>query len=163
MNLDEAQRRQVAQWVEQGLKLSEIQDRLAAELGLRLTYMEVRLLVDDLRLTPKDAERPKPGAVTLPGPAASAPANPAARPAPTPPGAVPAKSAGVSVTVDQVARPGTMVSGKVTFSDGNSADWYFDQMGRLGLVPQKPGYRPPAADMQQFQMSLESELSKLGF
>src|SRR5947208_2764781 len=65
MNLDEAQRRQVGQWIEQGLKLSEIQDRLAAELGLRLTYMEVRLLVDDLKLTPKDVEPPKRGPATL--------------------------------------------------------------------------------------------------
>jgi hypothetical protein len=55
------------------------------------------------------------------------------------------------------------VSGKVTFSDGNQAEWYLDQAGRLGLVPQQTGYRPPAADVQQFQMALETELSKLGF
>ena len=29
MNLDEGQRRRVAEWIEQGLKLSEIQDKLA--------------------------------------------------------------------------------------------------------------------------------------
>ena len=59
MNLDEAQRQRVTAWILQGAKLSEIQTRLAAEFGLRLTYMEVRLLVDDLKLTPKDPEPPK--------------------------------------------------------------------------------------------------------
>jgi hypothetical protein len=64
--------------------------------------------------------------------------------------------------VDQVARPGTVVSGRVTFSDGISAIWQFDEMGQLRLAPEQPGYRPPAADVQQFQMALETELSKLG-
>src|SRR5919197_4497994 len=65
MNLDDAQKRTVAEWIAQGLKLSEIQKRLSEELGLHLTYMEIRLLVDDLKLTPKDTEPPKP--VQLPG------------------------------------------------------------------------------------------------
>ena len=69
----------------------------------------------------------------------------------------------VSLSVDQLARPGAMVSGKVTFSDGNSADWYFDQSGQLGLVPQQPGYRPPPADLQQFQTALNEELTRMGF
>jgi hypothetical protein len=68
----------------------------------------------------------------------------------------------VSIAVDHLARPGAVVSGKVTFSDGNKADWYIDQTGRLGLVPQQPGYRPPTGDVQQFQAALEGELSKLG-
>jgi len=60
MNLDDEQKRKVTEWIAQGLKLSEIQKRLGDELGLRLTYMEARLLVDDLKLMPKDTERPKP-------------------------------------------------------------------------------------------------------
>ena len=60
MNLDDAQKKKVTEWIAQGLKLSEIQKRLGDELGLRLTYMEARLLVDDLKLMPKDTERPKP-------------------------------------------------------------------------------------------------------
>jgi hypothetical protein len=170
MNLDEAQRKKVAEWVREGLKLSEIQNRLASELGVRLTYMEVRLLVDDLKLTPKDVEPPKPveSALTSGGPSGAAARTAAAKPgaaAPKPaelaePAAAPG---GVSVSVDQIARPGAVVSGKVTFSDGNRADWYIDQAGRLGLVTQQPGYRPPAADLQQFQAALETELSRMGF
>ena len=170
MNLDEAQRKQVTSWIAAGLKLSEIQNRLASELGVRLTYMDVRLLVDDLKLTPKDIEPVRPA--TLAAPAASgtpvhpsdkAPTKKAAEPAAPAAPAAAGANAGVSVSVDQLARPGAVVSGKVTFSDGHKADWYFDQTGRLGLVPQQAGYRPPPADLQQFQMKLEAELSQMGY
>lgn len=161
MKLDETQQRHVEQWIRQGLKLSEIQSRLADEMGLRLTYMEVRLLVDDLKLTPVDPTPPK---------EAAQPAQPA-------PGAselhgiqtadnkqFDKQSANhVGVTVDQIARPGALVSGKVTFSDGQVADWTLDQTGRLGLAPQQKGYRPSAMDVEQFQIGLQNELAKLGF
>ncbi len=69
----------------------------------------------------------------------------------------------VSVSVDKLARPGALVSGKVTFTDGNQAAWHLDQTGRLGLVPQQAGYRPPDADVEDFRAALETELAKLGF
>ncbi len=164
MNLDDAQRKKVAEWLAEGLKLSEIQGRLDKELGLRLTYMEVRFLVDDLKLTPKDVEPPKPLPAALGG-ATPAPAGgkPPIAPPAAPEPAPGAAASGVTVTVDQLTRAGALVSGKVTFSDGNKADWYMDQTGRLGLSVQQPGYRPPAEDVQEFQMALERELSKLGF
>ena len=167
MSLDESQRKKVIEWIGQGLKLSEIQNRLASEFGLRLTYMDVRLLVDDLKVTPKDVEKPKalpstpltaPGPVQTQTPAAPGKATPPAQ-KPAEPARVPGQ---VAVSVDQLARPGAVVSGKVTFSDGNKAEWYLDQMGRLGLAPQQAGYRPPAADVQQFQAALENELAKMG-
>ncbi len=160
MTLDDAQKNKVSQWIAEGLKLSDIQNRLSAELGIRMTYMDVRLLVDDLKLTPKDVEPSK--AAALPGPGPAAAAAPAAQEKTRKAGAAP-KPGAVSLSVDQLARPGAVVSGKVTFSDGNMAEWYFDQTGRLGLVPQQTGYRPPAADLQQFQTLLDSELSRLGF
>lgn len=165
MNLDEAQRKKVTEWIGQGLKLSEIQNRLSSDLGLRLTYMEVRLLVDDLKLTPKDVEKPKPVQSALSAQTASvAPGQPkTGKPTKAPLKSEETEAAGgVSVSVDQLARPGAVVSGKVTFSDGNRAEWYLDQAGRLGLVAQQPGYRPPPADVQQFQSALEAELSKMG-
>ena len=140
-----------------GAKLSEIQTRLASELGLKLTYMEVRFLVDDLKLTPKDPEPPKVAA-----PVAEA-AKPADKKSPPPPAGPAGATGSVSVTVDQLARPGAIVSGKVTFSDGQQADWYLDQTGRLGVVPKQPGYKPSAADVQQFQTALQSEIARLGF
>src|SRR5262249_3556195 len=148
--LDDAQRQKVAAWIGQGLSISDIQNRLASEVNLRLTYMQVRFLVDDLKLVPKDVERAKSGAgAGLQSPAApSAAAAAASKTART---NVP-QAGGVSLSVDQLARPGTMVSGKVTFSDGNTADWYYDQTGRLGLVPQQNGYRPGPEDVEEFRI-----------
>jgi hypothetical protein len=158
MNLDETQRQTVAKWIAEGAKLSDIQKRLL-ELGVKLTYLEVRFLVDDLKLTPKDPEPPK---AVVPPAAAPAAAKPAAgaptlspEPAPLP--------GGVSVTVDQITKPGAMISGKATFSDGQIADWYLDQTGRLGVVPKQAGYKPSAADVQDFQLALQQEVAKLGY
>ena len=153
MNLDEAQRQKVAAWIAEGLKLSEIQNRIASEFGTRLTYMEVRLLVDDLKLTPKDPEPIKTAELAAAPPAAAAPA----------PTETKLATGGVSVTVAEIARPGALVSGQVTFSDGQQAEWYLDQTGRLGVLPKQQGYKPTAADVQQFQMTLEREMAKLGF
>jgi len=163
MNLDEAQRQRVTAWILQGAKLSEIQTRLAAELNLKLTYMEVRLLVDDLKLTPKDPEPPKAAAQIGAAPTAGASPPPAGKETSPTPATPPPATGSVSVTVDQLARPGAIVSGKVTFSDGQSADWYLDQTGRLGVVPKQQGYKPSAADVQQFQVALQNELARMGF
>ena len=59
MNLTEEQRQRVTAWILAGAKLAEIQSRLASECGVKLTYMEARFLVDDLKLVPKDPEPPK--------------------------------------------------------------------------------------------------------
>ena len=156
MKLDDAQRQKVATWIAEGAKLSEIQSRLASEFGLKLTYMEARFLVDDLKLTPRDPEPPK----VVEPPAAAKPL----ATTPVAPGENnPATGGKVSVTVDQIARPGAVVSGKVTFSDGQIAEWYLDQSGRLGVVPKQQGYKPSAADVQDFQLALQQEVAKLGY
>ena len=167
MKLDDTQKLQVVQWIEQGLKLSEIQSRIAAEFKLALTYMDVRFLVDDLKLMPKDPEPPtvadlppKPAADAPPAPPATPPAS-ETEPQPAPP-ATPG-AAKVSVVVDQIARPGAIVSGKVTFSDGQTAEWTLDQNGQLGLATQEKGYRPSRPDVQEFQQALQGELAKMGF
>src|ERR1700691_5986688 len=136
MNLDEKQRQAVTAWIDQGLKLSDIQKRLETDFGLRVTYLDVRLIVDDLKLKPKDPPPPPKPATPL-----------ATEPEPT------AAAGGVNVSVDQLTKPGAMVSGKVKFSDGKSADWFLDQTGRLGLAPAEKGYKPPAADLQEFQVA----------
>src|SRR5687767_6160501 len=146
MNLNEEQKKRVSGWIAEGLKLSDIQKRLEKEFQLRLTYLETRLLIDELKLTPKDAEPPP-----QPKNLSNAAVPPKGKEAPAPPG-------GVSVKVDTVTRPGAVVSGKVTFSDGNSADWYLDQMGRPFMVPAQQGYRPSPADLQSFQEQLQQEL-----
>jgi len=150
MQLTTEQQQVARQWVADGMKLSEFQRRLEADFGLRMTYMDVRMLVADLQVMPKDPEPPK-----------TAPVPEATNPTPLAP-AEPEPASGVKITVDAVTRPGAMVSGKVTFSDGQKATWLLDTTGRLGLMPDTKGYRPSAADGQEFQIALEQELMRMG-
>lgn len=167
MKLEPAQEAKVQEWIGQGLKVAEIQTRLAEELGLKLTYMEARFLLDDLKLKPKDPPAPVVSATvaTSAGPLPPAPAGgrPAAPPGLTPLPPASAGPGGVQVSVDTVARPGAIVSGKVTFSDGQRGTWYLDQMGRLGVGAETTGYKPSQADLADFQAQLDAELARAGF
>ena len=158
MQLTEEQKIKVAQWIEEGVKLAEIQSKLGSEFDIRLTYMEARMLVDDLKLLPKDPEQPaKP---VSPDPTPGVPEADPQMVAEAPPAAA---SGQVTVSTDTLARPGAMVSGKVTFSDGQSAVWYIDQFsGQLGMVPPFPGFKPSQDDVRQFQVLLDKELSRQG-
>jgi hypothetical protein len=138
MSLTDDQKAAISKWIEEGASLSDIQKRLKEEFQISLTYLEARLLADDLKLALKEPERP-------------------VEPPPLPPpDKAPSTAAGkVSVTIDQITRPGAMISGRATFSDGQAAEWYLDQTGRLGLNPSTPGYRPSQQDVMDFQMELE--------
>lgn len=162
------QQKAVATWAAEGATLNDIQDRLKREFGFTLTYMETRLLVMELGLKLQDKPKEK-----LPEPEPAAPRSDAAadevsdQDAPFDDGAgPPPESAGagnVTVTLDVVTVPGTMVSGKATFSDGKTASWYLDQFGRLGLRAVEPGYQPPPADIPVFQKQLQRLLQQQGF
>jgi hypothetical protein len=77
------------------------------------------------------------------------------------PADVPAGS--LKLEVDRIMRPGTVVSGNVTFSDGVSGKWALDQYGRLMLDTGQKGYQPSAADVQIFQRELQQQLQRHGF
>jgi hypothetical protein len=68
----------------------------------------------------------------------------------------------IKVEVDRVVRPGTVVSGAVTFSDGVTGKWALDQYGRLMLESSRKGYKPTAADVQAFQRELSAQLQRHG-
>lgn len=78
-----------------------------------------------------------------------------------PPG--PAGASSVKVDIDRIVRPGAVVSGSVTFSDGVSGKWALDQYGRLMLETGQKGYQPPASDVQAFQRELSSQLQRQGY
>lgn len=137
MTLTDDQKSAVLRWIEEGAGPSDIQKRLKEEFQISFTYLETRLLADDLKLQFKEPERP---------------AEPIPAPVEEPPAAAPGK---VTVTIDQITRPGAMISGRATFSDGETAGWYLDQTGRLGLDPNTAGYRPSQDDVMAFQIELE--------
>jgi hypothetical protein len=161
--LTPAQITKVSQWVAEGASLSVIQGKLSSELGISMTFLDVRFLVDDLNLTLQEKEEPKkPEEPVAEVPASEAPVADATQAA-APAEAAPAGAPTVKVELDPLARPGTMVSGTVTFSDGQLADWYIDMEGRPGVVPRVPGYRPTQPDIVDFQTKLDVVLRQAGY
>ena len=164
MELTEQQKTTITGWVKEGCGLSEIQRRLASEFGLRPTFMDVRFLILDLGLEIREKSTPRavPKAVE---PEVDAPLEDVAddgfseeagdRPSEGP--------GGVSVEVDRIMKPGALVSGTVTFSDGVKAAWMLDQYGRLALDAKQPGYRPTPEDIEGFQLALQKEVAKKGY
>jgi len=158
VELTDAQKQAVSEWVAQGAGLADVQSRLSSELGITATFMDVRFLVIDLGLELKEAEgtRPEPAAEDL-----GAAAPPSAES-----DAEPGDAAGigtVSVEVDRVMKPGSVVSGSVTFSDGVTASWALDQLGRLAISADREGYRPSEEDLGAFQQELQAALERKGF
>jgi len=188
MALTSEQKQTVAAWVTAGDNLSIVQKKLSEQFKISMTYMDVRFLVDDLGLELKNAS-PKADAsdVTKAAPvraaakpAANAVADPATEPAEgtlddgelpetalpddgADEATVPGVPGGVTLELDRIMRPGTAVSGTVTFSDGVSGKWALDQYGRLMLDTGQKGYQPSAPDVQAFQRELQSQLQRQGY
>lgn len=188
MELSPEQKQAVASWIAAGDNLSAIQKKLSEQFKISLTYMDVRFLVDDLGLelkTPAPNPEPKAADGGLKPDASAKSAEKkgglfdklkkavgAGEDSDPPADAVdedapedlePVGEGKVSVELDVITRPGTVVSGTVSFSDGTKGKWALDQYGRLMLDTGKPGYQPNPADVQAFQQELSAQLQKRGF
>jgi len=168
MELTEQQKTAVTSWVKEGCGLSEIQRRLKSEFDLRPTFMDVRFLILDLGLEIQDGTashadpKKKEAAVEeTDSPEAESDDNTDLTGNDEDP--APGTAGGVSVQVDLVMKPGALVSGTVTFSDGVKAAWMLDQYGRLALDSKQPGYRPSPEDIEGFQRALQNEVAKKGY
>lgn len=148
--LTEEQKDIVRGWAQAGAELGEIHRRLAEELGIHMTYFEARLLVSELNVSLDKPEDPAEASAEDVSLESDDPLEVAA-------------DGAVSVTVDQIAQPHAMVSGRVTFSDGKGAGWYVDPTGRLGIDPDVEGYRPDQEDVIAFQKQLQETLKSQGF
>ena len=129
------------QWAAEGATMSDLQRHLKEDFGFSITYMDTRFAILDLGI--QLIEEPK----VVPKVAEKA--------APVPTGVV-------TATMDTLTLPGSMASGKVTFSDGETAIWMLDQTGRPGLDPDTPGYRPTQDDIIEFQQQLRALIQKSG-
>jgi hypothetical protein len=176
MTLTPEQAKTVSEWVAAGDNLYTVQKKLADQLKVSMTYMDVRFLVDDLNLQLKDPE-PK-------ADASDVSKTPAPKPVAEKKGFIDkakeklglAKGgaeedglaeedvlpppSNVRVAVDKVSlNPNAMASGTVAFPDGVTGKWIVDLQGRPGLVEvSKPGYRPSPADAQAFMQELSVAL-----
>ena len=160
-NLTPPQRQLVEQWAAEGANLNQIQDRLKTECATTLTYMETRMLLMDLGVKLQDKPRAQPAAEIKPAAADEVVTDAGDQEFEAP--AAPAGTGTFSVSADVEPVPGALVSGKATFTDGNSVMWFMDQSGRFGLKGPTPDYQPPPADIPQLQRELNQLLQLRGF
>jgi hypothetical protein len=135
------QKEALKQWAAEGATMSDLQRHLKEDFGHTLTYMDTRFLILDLGIElieePKIEKKEEPKAAPVP-------------------------TGFVETTMDTLTRPGALVSGKVVFSDGETAIWTLDQNGRPGLSAETVGYRPTPEDIQEFQIQLRDLIQKSG-
>lgn len=149
MEISDAQKATITQWIQEGRSLADVQRSLREEFEISMTYMDVRFLVDDLDIAVVEEEEVA---------EEDADAEPAVAEI------VDEGDGTVTVDVDAIMRPGSLVSGTVRFSDGVSLGWQLSAAGQLGLIPgDDPEYRPAPEDVQSFQTQLEEVLRKKGF
>ncbi|MGC4015276.1 MAG: hypothetical protein QM755_12280 [Luteolibacter sp.] len=138
------QKEALVKWAAEGATMADLQRRLKEEFQLGITYMDTRFLVLDLGLELKEDEKPE----------EKKPEEALEAPVPT---------GKVEVTIDELVLPGALVSGRVSFSDGEGGTWLIDQSGRPGLDPDTPNYRPSQEDIAEFQVQLRAVLQKRGY
>tara|TARA_R110002096_G_scaffold4501_6_gene21069 strand:- start:7071 stop:7571 length:501 start_codon:yes stop_codon:yes gene_type:complete len=164
MQLTEDQQQKVRQWASEGADLGNIQKRLAEELEITISFMETRFLISDLNITLHEEVEEEPEEPAVSDQATEGPVGEegglGAKDDPEEPSL--GGPGEVSVSLDTIAQPGMMASGKATFSDGETAVWYIDEMGRLGMDATTPGYRPAEADLMKFQEELGKAARKAG-
>ncbi len=145
-DLSEEQIETLRGWTAQGDQLADLQRKMKEEFSLNVTYMDMRFVVLDLGLEIQSQEEPEEEKET------EEVVEEVALPEPT------GGMGMVSVTLDQITAPGAVVSGKVTFSDGENGRWMIDQMGRPSLDPDTAGYQPTQEDLMSFQGELRKTL-----
>jgi len=148
-DLSSEQVEMVTGWVAEGAQMADVQRRLKDDFGFNVTYMDTRFLSLDLELNFQVNEEEAKAEEVIEAPQVQ-----------EEPDLEGEKrgGGGVSASLDQVARPGSMVSGTVTFSDGMKGLWLIDEMGRPSIDPDQPGYQPSEEDLVSFQEELKGLL-----
>lgn len=158
----------------EGMSLSDVQHALAEEFGIRMTYLDLRMLAATLPVEWENQDRTKAqpakdetsaeqeqstedesmqqdatAALTENGDDGQ---DPAAESDGAEDGEVP----DTVVTLDEEPMPGAAMSGTVRFMSGISCGWFMDRMGRLGFnLPEDAEEQPSEDDIQAFQVELQ--------
>ena len=144
-NTEDKVKQLLASLLAEGVSLSDAQTRINSELGVSLTYMDIRIIASTLDVDWKKGD---------PHPVKSEEETPADENVEAPAAETQAEAGKTVVEISKLVRPGMALSGSVKFASGSKADWYLDRTGRLGLE-NLVGDQPTQEDIQLFQMELE--------
>ena len=154
-----------------GVSLSDVQAELAHEHGVKMTYLELRLLAGELQVNWAKQDKPKPA---QPQPAAK-PAEPATEDEGEDFENIPEDLAEqdeqpsqadadgkLTVTLDEQPAPGSLYSGNVTFSDNTTGKWFLDRFGRISIASDSGDdtYQPSQEDQEAFQIHVQQLVQK---
>jgi len=126
-----------------GVKLSDIQDILKNGHSINMTFLDLRLLAAELENVnwgqhdPVAEEPEEEAQVQLEGDGTT------------------------TVEISKLVRPGSVANGSVKFASGATADWMLSQMGQLGL-DNNVG-EPTPEDLEDFKVELQQVLAQGGF
>ena len=137
--LSPEQVRSIRDWAEEGLDLNAIQKRLHEDLGIKLTFMDTRFLLQDLDIQIRQPE----------------PELQAEQPAPA------SLLGKTQVTVDEITPPHALMAGKILFRSGAQGVWDIDRTGRINWDATLG--EPTADDLREFETELQSVIrSRMG-
>ena len=160
--MDELQRNQfIALKLNEGVKLNDIQRLLEEEHGLRMTYLELRMLVSELEVdwSKHAPPKPEPQADDVVSDEEGDIAELDEEFEDDEVAADETAAAGdVEVTVSKLARPDAAISGSYSCPSGARGEWIVDHYGRPGLIPAEGSPKPTQDEMRQFQMALMRKL-----
>ena len=148
----------IGQELEKGTSLSDIQNMVNEKFSQKMTYMDIRIMASTLDVDWRSLDpNAKP---ETPAEEENSTEVPVGENSDIPAEEENSVPGDTVVDVNPIARPGMMFSGTVKFASGSTADWYVDNMGRLGvenLVGEKPGKE----DIEKFQIELDKVLRKM--
>ena len=157
-----------------GMSLSDVQHALSEELGIRMTYLDLRMLAATLPVEWEKQDKK----VAKPAPVEETPQAEEAEEAEADEAEDEAETAeeeeeaeeeeggddelpDTVLTLDETPMPGAALSGTVRFMSGISCGWFMDRMGRLGFnLPDDAKEQPTDDDVQAFQVELQKMMQK---
>ena len=148
----------IAQELEKGTSLSDIQNLVNGKFDQHMTYMDIRIMASaldiDWRSLDPNVKKEDSVVEETESPAEEDDNNSSGE-------NISENGCGCTeVEVSPLARPGMMFSGKVRFASGSTAEWYVDSMGRLGLE-NLVGEKPTGEDIEEFQKELDKAVRKM--
>lgn len=133
----------IAESINNGMTLNNIQKALADDHGVRRTFLELRLLaaeVEEIDWSRQD-------------PVEKAPEQKEEKPAVNVPEGEPGQ---IVLEVSKITRPGAVMNGTVRFPSGITGEWLLDQMGRPDF--DNLSGQPTQEDIQAFIQELRNKL-----
>ncbi len=156
-----------------GMSLSDVQHALSEELGIRMTYLDLRMLAATLPVEWEKQDKK----VAKPAPVEEKVQADEVDEAETDEVEDDAETEeedaeleeeddgdelpDTVLTLDDTPMPGAALSGTVRFMSGISCGWFMDRMGRLGFnLPEDAKEQPTDDDVQAFQVELQKMMQK---